>query len=333
MTDTQLFRGKRSCCKDELCTHEFVTHTDGKVPWWACFGDNCEDHVAQKIRSQQLPRIPLITITNAQKCPCLKRGCQCSYDNGHPFHRALLTPPANVNVIDALKETIERLERDVAASNKREREIRERTRKIRMVSTEQKGQLSVGVKVGKITITAIIDSGADINYINEQWCRERKIPYKMTGWGWIKGYNGERTRTKILEASIGIRVLGKYCRTKFSVLKETGGDKIVLGIPWLEKANPVIDWKKRTIEFHGKNSGINWSPRIRMIGTMEEEHAEIRADLDARKKPVKVLPTIEEEELNMTDKHSEAYHEELREIREKLPDEIKDFADVFCSED
>jgi hypothetical protein len=65
----------------------------------------------------------------------------------------------------------------------------------------------------------------------------------MTGWGWIKGYNGEKTRTKILEASIGIKVLGKYCRTKFSVLKETGDDKLVLGIPWLEKANPVIDWR------------------------------------------------------------------------------------------
>lgn len=333
VTDTQLTRGKGSCCKDELCTHEFITHTDGKIPWWACFGDNCEDHLAQKIRSQQLPRIPLITITNAQICPCLRRGCQCNYDNGHPFHEALLTPPANVSIVDALKETIKRLEGHVAEGNKREREIRKRTQKIRMVSTEQKGQLSVGVKVGKITITAIVDSGADVNYINEQWCKERKIPYRMTGWGWIKGYNGEKTRTKILEASIGIKVLGKYCRTKFSVLKETGDDKLVLGIPWLEKANPVIDWRSRTIKFHGKNSENSWSPRIGMVGAMEEKRAETRVGLDARKKPVKVLPTIEEEDSDTANKHSEAYNKELQDIRERLPDEIKDFADVFCSED
>ena len=333
VSDTQLFRGKRSCCRDELCTHEFITHTDGKIPWWMCFSDSCEDHMAQKIRSQQLPRIPLITITNAQKCPCLRRGCQCNYDNGHPFHEALLTPPANVNVLDALKETIGRLEKDVANSNRREREIRKKTQKIRMVSAEQRGQLSTGVRVGKTTVTAIIDSGADINYVNEDWCRKKKIPYKMTGWGWIKGYNGEKTRTKILEASIGIRVLGKFCRTKFSVLKETGDDILVLGIPWLEKANPVIDWKRRTIEFHGKNSGSDWSPRIGMVGTAEEKRAETRTDQDARKKPVKILPSIEEEDPNLTNEHSEEYMKELREIQEKLPDEIKEFADVFCSED
>ena len=70
-----------------------------------------------------------------------------------------------------------------------------------------------------------------------------------------------------------------------------------------------------------------------MVGTMEEERAETRVDLGARKKPVKVLPTIEEEDSNTTDKHSEAYNKELQDIRERLPDEIKDFADVFCSED
>ena len=275
VTDTQLIRKKGNCCLDGLCTHEFVTHSDRKIPWWACFGDGCEDHMTQKINSQQLPRIPLITITNAQNCPCLRRGCQCNYDNKHPFHEALLSPPANMSVVDALKETIERLESHVANSSKREKELREGIRKIRMVSSEQKGQLLTKVKVGKATITAVIDSGADINYVNEQWCKEEKIPYKMTGWGWIKGYNGEKTRTRILEAKIGMKIQGKYSRTKFSVLKETGDDKLVLGIPWLEKANPIIDWKERTIRFHGKNDGSNWSPKIGMLDTVERERTKV----------------------------------------------------------
>ena len=106
-----------------------------------------------------------------------------------------------------------------------------------------------------------------------------------------------------------------------------------MGIPWLEKANPVIDWKRRTIEFHGKNGGSDWSPRIGMVGTAEEKRAETQTDQDARKKPVKILPTIEEEDPNLTNKHSEEYMKELREIQRKLPDEIKEFADVFCSKD
>jgi hypothetical protein len=70
-----------------------------------------------------------------------------------------------------------------------------------------------------------------------------------------------------------------------------------------------------------------------MIGTIEEKRAETQIGQDARKNPVKILPTIEEEETNLTDKHSEEYMKELREIQGRLPDEIKEFADVFCSED
>ena len=109
-------------------------------------------------------------------------------------------------------------------------------------------------------------------------------------------------------------VQGKYSRTKFSVLKETGDDKLALGIPWLEKTNPVIDWKERTIKFHGNNNGSNWSPKIGMLDTMEKE-------------------CTKEEQPNADEKHSAAYYKELQEIREELPEEIKDFADVFCSED
>ena len=30
--------------------------------------------------------------------------------------------------------------------------------------------MTTKVKVGKETITAIVDSGADINYVNKKWC-------------------------------------------------------------------------------------------------------------------------------------------------------------------
>jgi hypothetical protein len=42
---------------------------------------------------------------------------------------------------------------------------------------------------------------------------------------------------------------------------------------------------------------------------------------------------IKELEAKNVGRYSEAYMVELEDIKKKLPDEIKDFADVFCSED
>lgn len=305
--------------------------------------------MAQKINSQQLPRIPLVTIMNAQECPCLRRGCRCNYDNKHPFHEALLSPPANISVVDALKETIERLENHVESSNRREKRLKDQIHRVRQTSTGRNGQLVTEVKVGNSTIAAVIDSGADINYVNEEWCKEKNIPYKRTGWGWIKSYKGERTRTEIIEANIKIRVQGRFSRTKFAVLKKTGDDKLVLGIPWLEKANPVIDWKERTIKFHGKRDGSHWSPQVRIVDTVGNvDRGTSRKEPNERKGMVRTLPVIEEEEnpgkgstsqKKKEEHHSEtprcsaAYEKELREIQGQLPREIRDFADVFCTED
>jgi hypothetical protein len=42
---------------------------------------------------------------------------------------------------------------------------------------------------------------------------------------------------------------------------------------------------------------------------------------------------VKELEANEGRSHSRAYWKELNEIKAKLPDEIKEYADVFCSED
>ena len=39
------------------------------------------------------------------------------------------------------------------------------------------------------TEAAIIDSGADINYANEEWCSQNGIKYEITGYGKIKAYD------------------------------------------------------------------------------------------------------------------------------------------------
>jgi hypothetical protein len=134
--------------------------------------------------------------------------------------------------------------------------------------------MTTKVKVGKETITAIIDSGADINYVNKGWCDKMKIPYKMTGWGWVRSYKGEKTRTRILEASIKTRIQGKFCRARFTVLEETGDDLLVFGDPWLADQNPDIDWKKRTLKFRAEPSAHERirAPCLRVVDSRTFEH-------------------------------------------------------------
>ena len=70
-----------------------------------------------------------------------------------------------------------------------------------------------------------------------------------------------------------------------------------------------------------------------MIDSEETDRTKVLSDPNDRKGLVKILPTIKEEQPDTDEKHSAAYHQELQKIREELPVEIKDFADVFCSED
>jgi len=46
---------------------------------------------------------------------------------------------------------------------------------------------------------------------------------------------------------IEFRYQGQRIRQKFQVVKETDNDLMVLGIPWLQRLNPDIDWRKRTV--------------------------------------------------------------------------------------
>ena len=100
---------------------------------------------------------------------------------------------------------------------------------------------------------------------------------------------------------IPFRINGKFQLHKFRVIRDTGNDKIVLGMPWLKKENPDIDWSSRTVKISGIAS--------------------------KRTEGLKEQPVPQEEKLE----NEKAQHE-LEEIRKQLPNEIKDFADVFSTE-
>ena len=74
--------------------------------------------------------------------------------------------------------------------------LKEQIMKLQMVTTEEVNvkQLDIQVKVGKETIPAIVDYGADVDYINEEWCRQKEFPVEEIGNGWMEGFDGKQTR-------------------------------------------------------------------------------------------------------------------------------------------
>jgi hypothetical protein len=174
--------------------------------------------------------------------------------------------------------------------------------RIQQTNTEEKeSQIHVTINVKRQETMALIDCGADINYVNEEWCKTKGFRTTHAGFGNVQGFDGKRTRVPIKETVIPFRMDGRFQNHKFRVIRDTGSDKIVLGMPWLRKENPDIDWSSRTVKISG-------------IASKETEGK-------------KEQPVPQEEKLeNGKDQR------ELEEIRRQLSDEIKDFADVFSTE-
>jgi hypothetical protein len=84
-------RNGRSCCENHLCLHDFTVHGSTNVPWWTCLSNECPEHRSIKERSNIWPTIPKITIKNAQVCPCVRKGCKCTFEKQHPYHAALVS--------------------------------------------------------------------------------------------------------------------------------------------------------------------------------------------------------------------------------------------------
>jgi hypothetical protein len=67
--------------------------------------------------------------------------------------------------------------------------------RVRKTTTEEPTrQMETTIRVNNRTETAIIDSGAGINYVNKEWCTQNEIEYQVTGYGKIKAYNGPIVR-------------------------------------------------------------------------------------------------------------------------------------------
>jgi hypothetical protein len=352
-----------TCCEEEVCLHEFMEHGKFDIPWWACYDRDCAEHFEMKLRNGGLPEIPLATILNNDNCPCLRKGCVCGMNQEHQFHQGLLTVNQCWDDKCTLHDNRGITNFDIGQEmNEFRGEIRQATEELRnlrsiskirsVTGNSQTKQMETMVSVYGKETRAIIDSGADINYVNRRWCDEEGIRYINTGFGKIRAYDDSYTQDYVRKATFEFTIKGEVQRQIFHVLAETGKDNIVLGMPWLESENPDIDWKERTISIRKRSkesssNGKGSKGRVLALRYDEPRTRIVRNTTQAKEKPK--LAMIREEgtdserigraslshELTHPDvegSRSEAENEnELKEIKKALPKELWGYENVFSS--
>ena len=213
---------------------------------------------------------------------------------------------------------------------------------IKISSEKQKGI--------EIVDEAFLDCGAtgkfiDRNYAKDNWLKTEELEEP------IKVYNVDGTLNKQgtirRYVDLIVEIHGKISKERF-LITGLGRQKIILGYPWLTKMNPIIDWKKGTLEWRQskKEKALpKQDKRTRTPVTMEEEEDK-DAHLNSTQNPLgdtelSVLislitgETDNREWINSKSTTATAIQAEINlkkkilPVEEQIPKEFHEFLDVF----
>lgn len=100
-----------------------------------------------------------------------------------------------------------------------------------------------------VTGLALVDSGAEGNFIDEMWARENKIPLvDLTDVATVFALDGrELSSVRRVTSPVSLTVSGNHHETVSFYVFQSPFTPIVLGHPWLIQHNPHIDWVKGSI--------------------------------------------------------------------------------------
>jgi Retroviral aspartyl protease len=117
----------------------------------------------------------------------------------------------------------------------------------RIASVRVPGQLiKLSGVVNTCKAVVMVDSGSTGDFISEQFVRKYKLVsrcYEKVKKVWLAD-GKEHTITSYVDSSIRIGELHE--KTELAVIPLAGYD-VILGIPWLKRHNPVINWDTRKV--------------------------------------------------------------------------------------
>ena len=140
---------------------------------------------------------------------------------------------------------------------------------ISMMYTTTSSHMVLTAELEEKNVRIMIDCGANQNYASvelgqqmSRWMRNKKEPYPLTladgtpishGNGWVRReLHNVRLKLNDHEESMNLDITDmKY--------------DIVLGMAWLQKHNPEIDWKARVLKFPNcshRNEGVRSTPKV-----------------------------------------------------------------------
>jgi hypothetical protein len=143
-------------------------------------------------------------------------------------------------------------------------------------------RFSIPIKVETVEnteeITALIDSGAEGLFIDKSIAHKwrtsiLKSPIKVRNIDGTYNENGAITERCLIPFRINNKIM-----TEWFYVTALGDQNLILGLPWLEKHNPIIDWTEKTLEF--RNSQEDKAKAFIRSLAQEQEETTLIEDKD-----------------------------------------------------
>src|SRR5271169_3060821 len=106
--------------------------------------------------------------------------------------------------------------------------------------------LSVLLSQSSCTLQALLDSGASINLIHESVVKSLKLKTRSCSPTQVSLADGRTLPHANAEAVLDFSIAGVPHQEIFLVAP-IGIHSMILGMPWLERVNPLIDWRKKVV--------------------------------------------------------------------------------------
>ena len=101
---------------------------------------------------------------------------------------------------------------------------------------------------------ALIDCGTQGAFIDERFAREHRLPLlKLKKDIPVSNIDKTPNRNGPIKylTQLPVKIDGNIISTKFFI-SHLGKENIILGLPWLEMVNPIVNWAKKTLKINPK---------------------------------------------------------------------------------
>ena len=193
-----------------------------------------------------------------------------------------------------------------------------------------------------ITVEALLDSGTtglvmSLEFVRKKGFKLKRLERPMQ----VRNVDGSFNREGPIENTVEVNIYykGHVERTEIDVI---GGQKwgVILGMPWLERHNPEIDWKTGKVKITRcpEECGRQWRPVQGKSGWEKQKEEEAKEEAERKRKEkekkkkqrkggaVEVRKVAEEWEI--WDKEEEAAKSEA-EARKLVPEKFHKWIKVF----